>query len=252
MKGEMMVAGQEALRKVALLVASLDRDTADQLLAQLPADRALVVRNAVLALTEVDTGEQTAVIRDFLGVESQRSVTPQAWINRPRRAPLPDRASWQRAPTSPSSLAAKADGHADPTSKPLERASERLIAECLCAELPQAIAVALAQLPAQRASEVVAHLPAPLQAEVLERLVEFDATNSLDSPEIRDEFYQWLNEQLERSLHRAELAARLATILDATHAGTRQLILNNVSHSDARLAKELQHQLAALAASPDS
>jgi flagellar motor switch protein FliG len=126
-----------------------------------------------------------------------------------------------------------------------------LIAECLNDELPQAIAVALSQLPAQRASEVVAYLPAAQQAQVLERLVELDPARSWNFPEIREEFQHWLNQQIEGSLHRADLAARLATILDATHSGTRQRILHNVSASDARLAKELQHRLAVISAAAD-
>jgi len=118
-----------------------------------------------------------------------------------------------------------------------------VIADCLRGELPQAIAVALTDLPAHRASEVVSHLPATLQAEVLERMVELPAEAQSESPEMRAEFRSWLNEQIERSLRRAELANRLATILNATHHRARARIMDNVSSSDAQLAKELELQL---------
>jgi flagellar motor switch protein FliG len=236
----------DSLRKVGLLVASLDRQTADQLLAQFPDATAEAIRSVIAGLSARDEPEQALVIRDFLDVEGRELGLIEA--PRPGRQKMPAATpSRERSTAGSASPAALGDGEREPGNRPLERASERLIAECLCDELPQAIAVALAQLPAQRASEVVAHLRASLQAQVLERLVEFDPARSLDSPEFRDEFYQWLNEQIERALHRAELATRLATILDATHPGTRQLILHNVSSSDARLAKELQHQLAAIA-----
>jgi flagellar motor switch protein FliG len=242
----------ENLRKVALLVASLESETAERLLEQLPADRADAIRRAVgdLDLDDVDAYERQAVMRDFLTADGRErldgallSAIPSGGAARPaRRRPASRRAD---ATAISSETAAGAEG------RPIERASERLIAECLSDEMPQAIAVALAQLPTERASEVVGHLPAPLQTQVLERLVELDPATALDAPEIRDEFQYWLNEQIARSLHRAELAARLATILEATHSGTRQRILNNVSNSDARLAKELQHQLAAMSGDPD-
>jgi flagellar motor switch protein FliG len=207
-----METGQDNLRRVALLIASLDRATAERLLTQLPDESALAVRRAMARLSHRDQAEQAAVIREFLAFEGRERLSAEVHV------PM----------------------------RPLDRASERLIAECLCEELPQAIAVALAHLPARRASEVVAHLRDSLQAQVLERLVEADSAAAGGLLEVRDEFLQWLNEQIERSLHRAELAARLATILEATQAGTRERILHNVSNSDARLARELQHQLAAL------
>ncbi len=231
-----------SLHRVALLVASLDRETADQLLDQLPEATAEEVRRAVLELGCIDPSEQHQVIREFiqgdaLPAQRREAAAPaRIGFGGPTPTELPGR----------STTRAVRDRVAEAGEGPLDRASERLIAECLGGELPQAIAVALAQLPTRRASEVVSHLPAPLQTQVLERLVEFDPASSLEFPDIREEFHQWLLQQIERSLHRAELAARLATILDATHSGTRQRILHNVSNSDARLAKELQHQLDAI------
>lgn len=234
---------RDSLRKVALLLASLERETADRLLAQLLPDRAEAVREMLASLADVDPEERRQVMRDFLRADGRR---PSDFL------PLSPRVETHAGPrhtrryaraTSSSSAAEREAGCGD---RPIERASERLIAECLSDELPQAIAVALAQLSTERASEVVGYLPAPVQTEVLERLVELDPATTLDAPEIRDEFQSWLDEQIARSLHRAELAARLATILEATHSGTRERILHNVSSSDARLAKELQHQLAAI------
>ena len=134
-----------------------------------------------------------------------------------------------------------------PATSPLDSASERLIAECLCDELPQTIAVALGHLSTPRASEVVSHLPASVQTQVLERLVEGPPSTHLQLADIRDEFQLWLTHQIERSLHRAEMATRLAAILEATPAGTRQRILENVIQTDTRLAKELQHRLVSAA-----
>ena len=239
-----MPFNRDNLRKVALLVASLESETAERLLEQLPPERAEAVRQTLTGLADVDPRERRAVIRDFLSADG-REPSELLSLTAPVNAHVGPGAVRRNArPASVTS--ALADRESAGGGRPIERASERLIAECLADELPQAIAVALAQLPTERASEVVGYLPAPVQTQVLERLVELDPAASLDAPEIRDEFQNWLNQQIARSLHRAELAARLATILEATHSGTRQRILNNVSNTDARLAKELQHQLAAM------
>ena len=225
-----MVELSEDLRRAAVLVASLDRKLADQLLDQMDSQQAQTVRSAVLTLSRIEPGEELAVIRDFLQTQGKavgncesmalRSVTP---LRIDRESP---------------------SARLEATASPLDSASERLIADCLCDELPQTIAIALGQLSTQRASEVISHLPAALQTQVLERLVEDVPSAPPQSPEIREEFQLWLNHQIERSLHRAELAARLAAILEATHAGARECILENVSQTDSRLAKELQQRLA--------
>ena len=225
----------EDLRKAAILVASLDREVADELLGQMDPCQAeaLRLRDAGAA----PCGGCRGIVHHqrlpgTAGVSS--ASTPAA--SRSPSAPLAERpAATPRPGVAPGSEPGSAG--------PLDSASERLIADCLCGELPQTIAVALGQLSSQRASEVVSHLPAAVQTQVLERLVEDVPSTELQSTDIRDEFHLWLSQQIQRSLHRAELAARLAVILEATHAGTRERILENVGQTDARLAKELQHRL---------
>lgn len=227
----------DRLRKVALLIANLDRDSADRLLSELPSDRAQCVRDAVLALDGMDEDESREVIREFL---DETHLTEGQVLGTANQEAV--EAAERHAATV---FERRASGSADTSTKDLiDRAPERVIAECLRDELPQAIAMALTQLPTQRASEVVSHLPAEQQAEVLERMVELDAAASREFVGVREQFQGWLHHQIERTMHRSDMAARLATILDATHSGARQRILHNVSHTDAGLAKELQHQLA--------
>jgi flagellar motor switch protein FliG len=197
--------------------------------------QAETLRRAVLTLPRVEAAEELTAIKDFLELSDPSVALPASPV-------FPSPRLAERSATSARMTVTPA---CEPSSaSPLDSASERLIADCLCGELPQTIAVALGQLTPQRASEVVSHLPAAVQTQVLERLVEDVPCTELQLTDIRDEFHLWLNQQIQRSLHRAELAARLAVILEATHPGTRQRILENVGQTDARLAKELQHRLA--------
>lgn len=224
------------LKKVALVVASLDAAAADRLLEQLPDDTAQKVRNLLLTMTTIDAVEQRGAIREFLGRQWQTISGPAAGRTAAdRRAPL----SRESRPAHPSAP----HGTGDRSDKPLDRAPERLIAECLRHELPQAIAVALAELATERASEVISYLPDSVQAAVLERLVEYDPATALEWTEMREEFHQWFHEQLEHALHRADLAARLASLLEASHPEARQRILHNMAESDQGLVREMQQQL---------
>ncbi len=212
------------MRKAAVLVASLDRDVADALLEQMEDSQAEAIRNAIMGISDIGPQEELAAIRDFLGEPEQVNY---------REVSLEATAAGQ----IPHGVEVKSEST-------LDRASDRLIADCLCDELPQAIAIALSQLSTRRASEVVGHLPANVQTQVLERLVELEPTATLELNDVREEFQRWLNQQIERSIHRAEVAQRLATILDVTNFPTRERILDNVASSDARLAKELRHRVA--------
>lgn len=223
------------LRRAAVLVASLDHEVADELLEQMDPCQAEILRRAILALPRVEVVEELATIKDFLELRGSSASLPA--VSLPPSARLADRPS-----TSPPTAVTAGCETGFPG--PLDSASERLIADCLCGELPQTIAVALGHLSTERASEVVSHLPAAVQTQVLERLVDDVPSAELQLTDIREEFHLWLSQQIQRSLHRAELAARLAVILDATHAGTRERILENVVQTDTRLAKELQHRLA--------
>jgi hypothetical protein len=57
-----------SIRKAAILVASLDVDSADLLLAQMTDEQADEVRRAVLELGEPDPSEQQAVLDEFFRI----------------------------------------------------------------------------------------------------------------------------------------------------------------------------------------
>ncbi|HIA19066.1 MAG TPA: hypothetical protein EYN70_06550, partial [Planctomycetaceae bacterium] len=69
------------IRKAAILITSLDQETADQLLEQMPPEQAQIVRNAALDLGELSNDESSEVIAEFLqsnpsqsGVELDQSL----------------------------------------------------------------------------------------------------------------------------------------------------------------------------------
>ncbi len=63
-----MTAANDNLRKAAILVASLDRASADSLLQQMSADQAARLRRALVELGPIDPDEQSDVIEDFFRI----------------------------------------------------------------------------------------------------------------------------------------------------------------------------------------
>ncbi len=55
-----------SIRKIAILLDSLDMDAADTLLDQFPPEDVALLRQAMMSLDEIDTAEQDAVLNDFL------------------------------------------------------------------------------------------------------------------------------------------------------------------------------------------
>ena len=64
-KAHLMSVGN-GFRRAAMIIASLDRQAADELLDRLPDGQAAAIRNEILTMPESDTDERQAVIRDFL------------------------------------------------------------------------------------------------------------------------------------------------------------------------------------------
>jgi flagellar motor switch protein FliG len=163
-------AYQAGIRKAAILVASLDEYAADLLLEQLGPERAQLVREAVMALDEIDHQEQQRVIDEF------RRIGPLLPGKCPSGIELDGPLALQLASAGAreSSEDEPADGEPARPFGFLHEAEEEKLAELLCSERPQTIALVLSHLPAERAGDVLARFAPTLQVEVVRRLVELE------------------------------------------------------------------------------
>ena len=65
----------EGIRKAAILVAGLDRTTADTLLEQMDVRLAQTVRDCILSMDDVDPAEERLVIEEFLRASPSNAQT---------------------------------------------------------------------------------------------------------------------------------------------------------------------------------
>jgi flagellar motor switch protein FliG len=214
----------QAIRKAAILVSTLDRRSADALLDQMPAEQALLIRRAAFELERIDPVEQERVIAEFLGNTPQPQVSPPR-IQSPPQAPQRERPRPRSA--SPFCF--------------LHDTDCRQIVALLEGEHPQTIAVVVSHLPAERAMALVASLPSTLQAEVIRRLVDLDETD----PDILAEVEQGLETRIARHLQmqqrRTAGMKAVVNILAAAERDVERQILVNLARHAPELARQLPY-----------
>ncbi len=244
-----MIRSTPNLRKAAVLVASLDRENAEKVLRQLPSDQAALVRRAAAELREINPAEQEMVIAEFFRIGP---VAPE-----PVRTSAPPRTAPMAQPLNDPHLAGiELDGSlagrfARPQPKPVEAARvasaldglEHLdcgaLVPLLEQEHPQTIAVAVSHLPHVKAAELLAALPAGLQAEVLQRLTHLDELDPESLHEVERQLERWIAQQSRSRAVRSAGLSAVAEILRAASPQAREKLVTNLRRRDGLLADRL-------------
>ncbi len=155
----MAITSTPTLRKAALLIRSLDADSAAVLLSQLSASEAKAVRAAIRELGEVDPDEQEQLREAFRPASEMRQTAPdEAGVELVLSTDVPP-----ETPSEPMRPAVVATPPAPPAvDQPfawLEGGDLPSLAAMLEREHLSTVAVVLSHLPADRASEVLSALP---------------------------------------------------------------------------------------------
>ncbi len=230
---------QQQLRKVAILVATLDEPLAERLLADLPAREEDAVRKMVEQLGEIDPEEYRAVVADF---RKGLSLSPKTATE-----PLPTK--MEGVELDPSLLARMANDdfstpmpesklHASPW-QTLSDADATTLVEMLSAEQPQTVAVVLSKLETSRSAELLMKLPPALQAEVLTRLADLDPADEQTLEVVASQLSQWLTAQRQRRQRRAAGCELVQRILQDTPDDQRTVLLSRLDKRNPELAEKL-------------
>jgi flagellar motor switch protein FliG len=222
-----------ALRKAAIVVASLDRATADKLLDQMSDEQAALVRQAMVDLPDIETSEQNQVLGEFfnrgpnaMADEPPPRVAAAAPVVRSARVTNYDRIEWE--------------GGDEPTPfRFLHEAKAHKLTQLLAGEHPQTMALVLSHLSPEQASEVLAPLSSALQVDVIRRLVDLDDAN----PDVMRDVERGLKTRILEHIHderrRAAGVKAVTSILAAANPGVKREILSNLATHDRHLAGRL-------------
>lgn len=216
------------IRKAAILVAALDRQSADALLERMGEAQARLVRRCVLELGGVAAEEQRRVIDEFFRAGSKH-----------KEPPAPASPSERRLPGKPAASEPPRDAQTAPF-RFLQQAESEKLAGILASERPQTIALVLSHLPPQRAGAVLVRLHAPLQVEVIRRLVDLEETDPEILREVEQAIETRLSELVRMQRRRVAGLSAVAGILAASEQGVGTQILGNLNAHDRHLAERLQ------------
>jgi flagellar motor switch protein FliG len=236
----------ENLRKAAILLAALDRQSADALLAQVPASQAQRVRRAVVELGPIEADEQESVIAQFVRVG--RLVPDGLSGGIELDDGLAAKLDWE----SPQCASSTRDG------KPLDRESTsvsqdapfRFLHEAECDELvhlltrehPQTIAVVLAHLTTGQAGSLVAALDDELRAEVLRRLAYLDEADPEIVRDVERGIESWFHRRVANRAPQAGVGA-VRQILQAAGGDIQRGVLSRWARDDRYLMEQFTRRV---------
>ena len=228
------------VRKAAILVASLERSAADALLDQLEPQQADLVRQAVMALDEIETEERQRVLDEFrrigpmLPEESPAGIEldgPAAhYLGQTRMsAPLIQEQTGMSAPPPPFEF--------------LSDAEHERLAHLLRGERPPTIALVLSHLPPRRAGEVLACFPPALGVDVVRRLADIENTDPQTVREVEQALEsRWARQTAIDAEPAVGGPEAVAKILAACDPQMRERILDNLAVGDRPLAERFGHR----------
>lgn len=227
-----MTSANSNLRKAAVLIRSLDGDTASMMLGQLSPEEAAALRAALRELGPVDAEEQADIAAEF---RRTRPTTGQAASGVELSLSATVHENDRNGRGKPNEPAPATGRHFEFVAN----ASTSGLATFLCREHPQTVAVVLAHLAPERAATVLAALPEKLQADAIERLAALGEADPESVVVLERELAAWLAGRGENRgvlAHRRETAAN---ILAAADAKTRRGILSKLRVHNTQLASHL-------------
>ena len=200
----------DAFSKAAILISSVDANTADALLDQMEPEQAARIRSAIMEMDSPSEEEQHRVMQEFLGRDDHDAVETDGGVEL--------ELSFQTTPSEPIPAG-------EPTEDPqstgaffhqLEEADIDSLAYLLTTEHPQTTAVVIAHLSPKRAAEVVARLPSEAQTDVLLRVARMEATSPEVIRDIEEEMRTLLVNKQTGSGYSQKGLATVAAILEAS------------------------------------
>ena len=228
-----------SIRKAAILVRSLDSNTAAALLTQLSTPEVQQIRDAISSLGDMNAEEQADVLAEF------RSAGAATSENYPSGVELADSLLTAAIETDSQKHQTENTDYESPNSlfAFLNHAVAEDLAPYLAGEQSQTIAVILSFLDDQRAATLLEVLPAPRQLEVIERLAVTGTTDLENLRVIEQELAAWVKKQPKQCQTDNNSTNHAARILAASNATNRRQLLTTLQRHKRKLADQLNAKI---------
>jgi len=235
-----MTIANMGVRKAAIILIQIGRDKAAEVLSHLSESEVEAISAEIAQLDVVDGRESAAVIAEFAEMATAQANIAHGGLAFAQTM-LEQSLGAERAKEIMERLQAAA---VQMPFQFLHRADPSQVRTFIADEHPQVIALVLAHMTPDKASIVLAGLPAKLQAEIAHRIAVMDRT----SPEIVRAVEATLERKLHSVLQPAELTRvggvdPLVNIINRSDRVTERQIVEGLDALDAELADEVRSRM---------
>ncbi|WP_197529005.1 FliG C-terminal domain-containing protein [Aeoliella mucimassa] len=233
------------LRKAAILMRSLDAESAAVLLAQLSTEEARTLRQAMRELQEFDTDEQEelrSVLRPSHAVASAPQDTGVELSLTSSNATTYESQYEPHYESAPMPMQPATEEWAVDTNQPfgwLERGDLPSLASMLEREHLSTVAVVLSHLSPDCASLVLAALPPSRRSAALERLADLGESDRESLEVIERELAEWISVQKAERRRRADRMRSIQAILQHSSRHTSRSVMADIARHNEALAAEI-------------
>ncbi len=226
----------DGVRKAAILLLSLEKPLAAEVLSQIPRDQLVQVTMEIAKINDVSKDQQEAVLNEFS--DQLRQLTPIErgglnFANELLEQSLGKDGAGQILETVKQSMNAVPFAF-------LHKAGAESLLTFISEEHPQTIALIMSHLPSNLSAEVLSGLPSNKQLEVIRRIATMEQTN----PEVVSDIERTLQSRMTNLFNQQTESLggvpTVAQILNVTDRMTNKGILESLEQQDAELADEIR------------
>jgi flagellar motor switch protein FliG len=224
------------LRKAAILILSLDKPLAAEVMSQLPRDSVEQLTMELARLDDVTREEQDAVIEEFYQLGSTRVQIERGGMDYAQEL-LAQSLGKDKAGAIMDTVKQSM------SSVPfmfLQKAGAQNLLTFISEEHPQTIALVLAHLPSQLAAEVLSGLPSHKQLDVVTRIANMEQTSPDVIRDVERGLESRMTSTLNQQLEKAGGVPAVATILNVADRVTTRGILENLEQHNGELVDQIK------------
>lgn len=224
------------LRKAAILLLSLDKALAAEILAQMSKEHVERITLEIAKLDDVTREQQDAVLDEFYNLGMARKHIERGGMEYAHSL-LEQSLGKERAASILESV------RQSMSSVPfgfLQKAGAQNLLTFIVEEHPQTIALIMSHLPTALAAEVLSGLPAGKQLDVIRRVAHMEQTSPEVISDVERSLERRMTSTFSQQMEKAGGVSMVAQILNVTDRMTNKGILENLEQEDTDLVDQIR------------
>ncbi len=224
------------VRKAAILLLSLDKPLAAEVLSQLPKEKVQDVTLEIAKLDDVTKEEQDAVLAEFYGMTQQRTHIERGGMDFADdllKQSLGTDGAGEILENVRQSMSSVPFGF-------LQKAGADNLLTFIVEEHPQTIALIMSHVPASLAAEVLSGLPSDKQLDVIRRVANMEQTSPEVIRDVEASLESRMTSNFNQPFEKAGGVPMVAQILNVTDRMTNKGILENLEQQHGDLVDEIR------------